>query len=54
MACNFNCRIENDGLLKVEGSPVHSKSSNIRNVRVIKIQTLYFYRPLMGSARLFR
>jgi len=29
VACNFSCRIEPEGLLKVTGSYVHCKSGNI-------------------------
>ena len=29
MACNFNCPIDIEGLLKVTGSHVHCKSGNI-------------------------
>jgi len=29
VACNFSCRIEPEGLLKVTGSHVHCKSGNI-------------------------
>jgi len=29
LACNFNCLFETEGLLKVTGSHVHCKSSNI-------------------------
>jgi len=29
MACNFNCCIETEGILKVTGSHIHRKSGNI-------------------------
>jgi len=29
VACNFNCLIETEGLLKVTGSHVHCKSGNV-------------------------
>jgi len=29
MACNFNCRIETEGLVKITGSHMHCKSGNI-------------------------
>ena len=44
MACNFKCLIETEGLLKVTGSHVRRKSSNIvqrvRDRDVVVLQTI--------------
>jgi len=45
MAYNFKCLVEIEGRLKVTGSHVHCKCSNVSET----VQECCYYRALMGS-----
>jgi len=47
MACNFNCYIENEWLLKGNGSHVHCKSANIwETIMQDRDVISHYYRPI--------